>query len=73
MSVERIEDIVNAFKDKAIVVVDEAYRVCDEARHHCAKYNNVVVLEPIKAFALAGLRTGFVLSNPELLKPWLRC
>jgi histidinol-phosphate aminotransferase len=72
VSVERVEEIVRAFKDKAIVVVDEAYiEFCEELSSVplIAKYNNVVVLRTLsKAFALAGLRTGFVISNPELIK-----
>ena len=72
ISVERVEEIVRAFKDKAIVVVDEAYiEFCEELSSAplIAKYDNVVVLRTLsKAFALAGLRTGFVLSNPELVK-----
>lgn len=67
----RIEEIVKAFEDKAIVVVDEAYiEFCEEftAAGLIEKYQNLVVLRTLsKAFALAGLRTGFVLSNPELI------
>ncbi|WP_372767777.1 histidinol-phosphate transaminase [Pseudoalteromonas sp.] len=68
---KRIEEIAYAFKDKAIVVVDEAYiEFCDEltAAQLIKSHQNVVVLRTLsKAFALAGLRTGFVLSNQTLI------
>jgi histidinol-phosphate aminotransferase len=68
---KRIEEIAYAFKDKAIVVVDEAYiEFCDKltATQLIESHQNVVVLRTLsKAFALAGLRTGFVLSNQSLI------
>ena len=67
----RIKEIVAAFGGKAIVVVDEAYiEFCEEltAAKLVNEFDNLVVLRTLsKAFALAGLRTGFVISNPILI------
>jgi len=71
ISLDRIRSIVSAFNDKALVVVDEAYiEFCDElsSAKFVNEFGNLVVLRTLsKAFALAGLRTGFVLSNPSLI------
>ncbi|CAH9061563.1 Histidinol-phosphate aminotransferase [Pseudoalteromonas sp. CIP111854] len=70
---DKISAIAIALADKAIVVVDEAYiEFCPEksAASLLQDFNNIVVLRTLsKAFALAGLRTGFMLANTELLKP----
>ena len=71
ISVKRIEQIVTAFQNKAIVVVDEAYiEFCDtlSAAPLINKYDNLCILRTLsKAFALAGLRTGFLLAQPQLI------
>lgn len=71
LPVEKIAEIADELSDKAIVVVDEAYIEFCEAYSSVSllqDFNNVVVLRTLsKAFALAGLRTGFMLSNSELL------
>lgn len=71
ISLDRIRSIVSAFNDKALVVVDEAYiEFCDElsSAKFVKEFDNLVVLRTLsKAFALAGLRTGFVISNPSLI------
>lgn len=58
-------------KDRAIVVMDEAYiDFCPEAStvDLLAQYPNLVILRTLsKAFALAGLRCGFTLANKELI------
>lgn len=70
VSLNRINEIAAAFASKALVIVDEAYiEFCPElsAVSLIQEHSNVVVLRTLsKAFALAGLRTGFVLTNPEL-------
>ncbi|AAO26830.1 histidinol-phosphate aminotransferase [Buchnera aphidicola str. Bp (Baizongia pistaciae)] len=59
-------------KGKALIVVDEAYiEFC--AMHSIVqlieKYSNLVVLRTLsKAFSLAGLRCGFLLSNSNIIK-----
>jgi histidinol-phosphate aminotransferase len=71
LPVEKIAEIADELSGKAIVVVDEAYIEFCEAYSSVSllqDFKNVVVLRTLsKAFALAGLRTGFMLSNSELL------
>ncbi|OOF54970.1 histidinol-phosphate transaminase [Rodentibacter genomosp. 2] len=56
---------------KAIVVVDEAYiEFCPEASivPELVNYPHLAVIRTLsKAFALAGLRCGFTLANPEMI------
>ncbi|MFH0264966.1 histidinol-phosphate transaminase [Vibrio rumoiensis] len=73
------EDIVTLLemtKDKAIVVMDEAYiDFCPEAStvDLLAQYPNLAILRTMsKAFALAGLRCGFTLANEELINVLLK-
>ena len=57
---------------KAIVVVDEAYiEFCPQATlaKEMKNYPHLVIIRTLsKAFALAGLRCGFVLANSELIQ-----
>ncbi|MGI1898661.1 histidinol-phosphate transaminase, partial [Vibrio campbellii] len=73
------EDIVSLLemtKDRAIVVMDEAYiDFCPEAStvDLLAQYPNLAILRTLsKAFALAGLRCGFTLANEELINVLLK-
>ncbi len=63
-------------KDRAIVVMDEAYiDFCPEAStvDLLAQYPNLAILRMLsKAFALAGLRCGFTLANEELINVLLK-
>ncbi|WP_413284149.1 histidinol-phosphate transaminase [Vibrio sp. MA40-2] len=63
-------------KDKAIVVMDEAYiDFCPEAstKDLLAKYENLAILRTLsKAFALAGLRCGFTLANKSIIDVLLK-
>ncbi|BCK24812.1 histidinol-phosphate transaminase [Vibrio cholerae] len=63
-------------KDRAIVVMDEAYiDFCPEAStvDLLAQYQNLAILRTLsKAFALAGLRCGFTLANAELINVLLK-
>lgn len=67
----QIKTILDAFADSAIVVVDEAYiEFCPEQSviSWLKDYPNLVVLRTLsKAFALAGLRCGFTIANPEVI------
>lgn len=58
-------------RDKAIVVVDEAYiEFCPAATmaNELDRYPHLAIIRTLsKAFALAGLRCGFALANPELI------
>lgn len=64
-------EVLNAAKDKALVIADEAYiEFCPEASvvDLINKYENLVVLRTLsKAFGLAGLRCGFTLSNIDVI------
>ncbi|EJN6830101.1 histidinol-phosphate transaminase, partial [Vibrio cidicii] len=73
------EDIITLLemtKDRAIVVMDEAYiDFCPEASTVSLlnEYSNLAILRTLsKAFALAGLRCGFTLANEELINVLLK-
>ncbi|GLO60472.1 histidinol-phosphate aminotransferase [Vibrio sp. MACH09] len=59
-------------KDRAIVVMDEAYiDFCPEASSKglLERYQNLAILRTLsKAFALAGLRCGFTLANQSIIE-----
>ncbi|EKK98690.1 histidinol-phosphate transaminase [Vibrio cholerae] len=63
-------------QDRAIVVMDEAYiDFCPEVStvDLLAQYPNLAILRTLsKAFALAGLRCGFMLTNAELINVLLK-
>ncbi|MCG7533955.1 histidinol-phosphate transaminase [Pseudoalteromonas sp. OOF1S-7] len=73
VSTDKIAAIAAALKDKALVIVDEAYiEFCEQltAANLLSDFENLVVLRTLsKAFALAGLRTGFTLASPNVLAP----
>ena len=62
--------ILDAFANKAIVVLDEAYIEFSAASSQTAllaEYPHLVILRTLsKGFALAGIRCGFVLSSPQI-------
>jgi len=66
-----LERLLQQARDRAVVVVDEAYaEFCDQpsATALLDRYPNLVVLRTLsKAWAAAGLRCGVVLAQPELL------
>ncbi|MCD9209640.1 histidinol-phosphate transaminase [Vibrio cholerae] len=68
--------LLDMTKDRAIVVMDEAYiDFCPEAStvDLLAQYPNLAILRTLsKAFALAGLRCGFTLANAELINVLLK-
>lgn len=68
---EQIKKVIEAFKEDAIVVVDEAYiEFCPQSSviEWLAQYPNLVILRTLsKAFALAGLRCGFTLASDEII------
>ncbi len=66
---DRIEEFCAKFP--GIVLIDEAY--ADFADHHCMdlalQRPNVLVLRTLsKAYALAGIRFGYTVGNPDLIK-----
>lgn len=68
---QQIEQALALFKNNAMVVVDEAYiEFCanTSVASWIAQYDNLIVLRTLsKAFALAGLRCGFTLSNSHVI------
>jgi histidinol-phosphate aminotransferase len=70
---DKIKNLATALAGKALVIVDEAYiEFCPEqsASKLINEFSNVVVLRTLsKAFALAGLRTGFTLAQADVLAP----
>jgi len=68
---QQIIDVLEFYKDKALVVVDEAYiEFAPQATvlNLLDSYPNLVVLRTLsKAFALAGLRCGFTLAAPDII------
>lgn len=63
-------------RHQALVVVDEAYiEFCAKATlvRFLAEYPHLIILRTLsKAFALAGLRCGFALANPEVIQLMLK-
>jgi len=68
---EQIIELLEFYRDSALVVVDEAYiEFVPQAStvDLLAQYPNLVILRTLsKAFALAGLRCGFTLAAPEVI------
>ena len=67
----QLSKLLTAARDKAIIVCDEAYiEFCPAASQVAllADFNNLVILRTLsKAFALASIRCGFALANPEVI------
>lgn len=76
----QIEQVLDMYDKQAIVVLDEAYiefqdNDSEQKRQSelLAKYDNLLILRTLsKAFALAGLRCGFALSSPAIIKTLLK-
>lgn len=68
---EQIIEVLEFYKESALVVVDEAYiefAIAATTVNLLAAYPNLVILRTLsKAFALAGLRCGFTLAAPEII------
>ena len=71
MEPERVRKLLTELKDKAIVVIDEAYiefSAQASVIELLTEYPNLVVLRTLsKAFALAGIRCGFTLANEPVI------
>ncbi len=67
---DTLHQLLSITKNTSLVVIDEAYiEFCPEQSivSWLEKYPNLVILRTLsKAFALAGLRCGFILSHPEI-------
>ncbi|WP_073606076.1 histidinol-phosphate transaminase [Vibrio aerogenes] len=72
VSKEDIITLLEMTRDKAVVVIDEAYiDFCPEASvvDLLAEFEHLAILRTLsKAFALAGLRCGFTLANAALIE-----
>ncbi len=68
---KQIIQAIELFKDKAIVVIDEAYiefSPTETSTDLLAQYDNIIILRTLsKAFALAGLRCGFTLASSDII------
>jgi histidinol-phosphate aminotransferase len=69
---DQIKQVIEAFADSAMVVVDEAYIEFSRDKtvtSWLADYENLIVLRTLsKAFALAGLRCGFTIANDHVIE-----
>ena len=68
---EFLNDLLNACRERALVVVDEAYSefcAAPSATGLISRYENLVVLRTLsKAWGAAGLRCGVVLAQPPVI------
>ncbi|WP_246213267.1 histidinol-phosphate transaminase [Enterobacteriaceae endosymbiont of Donacia tomentosa] len=66
-----IIELLKITKNKSILVIDEAYiEFCSKQTsiNLINKYHNLIILRTLsKAFSLAGLRCGFILSNKNII------
>lgn len=71
LAIQDILQLCDTLKDKAIIVVDEAYiefAESDSAVRHLHDYNNLIVLRTLsKAYGMAGIRCGVAIANAELI------
>lgn len=68
-SVERIEAVADEFD--GLVIVDQAYAEysATSLMHLVTRYTNVLVTRTMsKAFGMAGLRVGYAIGNPALIR-----
>lgn len=66
---DKVLEIVKSTEE--IVIVDEAYMEFEEESvvDEIENYKNLIVVKTLsKAFSMAGIRTGYLLSNKELVK-----
>lgn len=55
---------------KGLVIIDEAYQPFSEKKSFLPmlkKHKNLVILRTLSKIGLAGLRTGFMIANPEII------
>lgn len=76
ISQAQIDAVLTLFAGKSLVVVDEAYIEFSAQQTQTALLANnphLVILRTLsKAFALAGIRCGFTLASPEIIKVLLK-
>ncbi len=67
----KIDELVELLNKKIIVVVDETYfEFCGESYSNLINdYENLIIIRSFSKWAgLAGLRIGYAISNPEIIK-----
>lgn len=73
---EQLTQVLELFAGKSLVVVDEAYIEFDIEHswaNQISDFDNLVILRTLsKAFALAGIRCGFLLAQPAIIKVLLK-
>ena len=67
-SAEAIRQIINAAN--GLVVIDEAYAPFADASfmHELAQYENLLVMRTVSKLGLAGLRLGYLVGAPSIIK-----
>lgn len=72
----QLREVIEHFKDSAIVVIDEAYIEFDKENSWSGELNNyanIAILRTLsKAFALAGLRCGFTLAQAPIIQALMK-
>ncbi|MBA2656279.1 MAG: histidinol-phosphate transaminase [Tatlockia sp.] len=72
VALETIADLCQEFKNRAIIVVDEAYIEFTQtvsATTLLDSFDNLIVLRTLsKAYGLAGLRLGAMIAQPQLIE-----
>lgn len=70
--INHLKKLLEIIRNQALLISDEAYvDFCPQASlvHWLSIYPHLVILRTLsKAFALAGLRCGFTLANPKIIK-----
>lgn len=69
---EDVLQVITYFKGRALVVLDEAYIEYTNSQSfvtELAQYDNLIITRTLsKAFGLAGIRVGFTLASPAVIK-----
>jgi histidinol-phosphate aminotransferase len=71
MSLKDIKSLCQQYKDRAIIVIDEAYIEFEEgnsATIFLAEYKNLVIMRTLsKAYGLAANRIGAIIADPDII------
>jgi histidinol-phosphate aminotransferase len=74
ISISGIEDVLK-LRDDLPALVDEAYFefTSETAMHFLKAYPNLIILRTFsKAFAMAGLRLGYIIANPDIISQFYK-
>jgi histidinol-phosphate aminotransferase len=71
LDVDAVLGLCEYFRDKALIVIDEAYiefSTCKSLTRFLDQFPNLVILRTLsKAYGLAGIRCGSVVAHPEII------